>query len=166
MFSLMKYDTTLERKGKFDKNLHGIEFCCRLVENLPKVVLGSEEALAISHAQKLLVLIYFSGPQLVKDHLLQSPVCAPSSLLVNLQSHGKTHPYPSILTHFTYNNSTARKFTHKVCWQLPFYINIHLKDFVCSLLLYCIFLFLLNINFLLIHIHVSLDNAWKLGYKS
>lgn len=40
------------------------------------MVLGSEEALAISHAQKLLVLIYFSGPSLVKDHLLQSPVCA------------------------------------------------------------------------------------------
>lgn len=46
----------------------------RLTKKLPNVVLGSEEALAISHARKLLVLIYFSGPQLVKDHLLQSPI--------------------------------------------------------------------------------------------
>lgn len=45
------------------------------------MVLGSEEAVAISHAQKLLVIIYFSGPRLVKDHLLQSPVCAPSIFL-------------------------------------------------------------------------------------
>ena len=39
------------------------------------MVLGREESLAISHAQQLLVVIYFSGPQLVVDHLLRSPVC-------------------------------------------------------------------------------------------
>ncbi|XP_024959334.1 TELO2-interacting protein 1 homolog [Cynara cardunculus var. scolymus] len=46
----------------------------RLFEKLPEVVVGGEKAVA--HSQKLLVLIYYSGPQLVKDHLLQSPVTA------------------------------------------------------------------------------------------
>jgi len=47
----------------------------RLIEKLPKVVLGREESLALSHAQQLLVVIYYSGPQLVVDHLLHSAVC-------------------------------------------------------------------------------------------
>lgn len=46
----------------------------RLFEKLPEVVAGGEQPVA--HSQKLLVLIYYSGPQLVKDHLLQSPVTA------------------------------------------------------------------------------------------
>ncbi|KAL6998914.1 hypothetical protein U1Q18_000081 [Sarracenia purpurea var. burkii] len=50
------------------------EIFSRLIEKLPKVVLGSEELLALSEVRKLLVVIYFSGPQLVADHLLQSPV--------------------------------------------------------------------------------------------
>ncbi|KAK7859044.1 telo2-interacting protein 1 like protein [Quercus suber] len=48
----------------------------RLIEKLPKVVLGREESLALSHAQQLLVVIYYSGPQLVVDHLLHSAVSA------------------------------------------------------------------------------------------
>lgn len=47
----------------------------RLIEKLPKVVLGREESLALSHAQQLLVVMYYSGPQLVVDQLLRSPVC-------------------------------------------------------------------------------------------
>ncbi|KAK9077656.1 hypothetical protein SSX86_005993 [Deinandra increscens subsp. villosa] len=46
----------------------------RVFEKLPEVVVGGEESLA--HSQKLLVLIYYSGPQLVRDHLLHSPVAA------------------------------------------------------------------------------------------
>ncbi|KAI3708806.1 hypothetical protein L2E82_38272 [Cichorium intybus] len=46
----------------------------RLFEKLPEVVIGGEQSHA--HCQKLLVLIYYSGPQLVRDHLLQSPVTA------------------------------------------------------------------------------------------
>ncbi|PWA99793.1 ARM repeat superfamily protein [Artemisia annua] len=46
----------------------------RLFEKLPEVVVGGEQSLA--HSQKLLVLIYYSGPQLVKDRLLHSPVTA------------------------------------------------------------------------------------------
>ncbi|XP_058106780.1 uncharacterized protein LOC131250207 isoform X2 [Magnolia sinica] len=48
----------------------------RLVEKLPRVVLGSEEAIAVSHAQRLLAVMYYAGPQLVVDHLLCSPITA------------------------------------------------------------------------------------------
>ncbi|XP_024019137.1 uncharacterized protein LOC21399286 isoform X2 [Morus notabilis] len=48
----------------------------RLIDRLPKVVLGSEESLAISQAQQLLVIIYYSGPHFLVDRLLQSPVTA------------------------------------------------------------------------------------------
>ncbi|KDP40201.1 hypothetical protein JCGZ_02199 [Jatropha curcas] len=47
----------------------------RLIEKLPKVVMGNEESLALSHARQLLVVIYYSGPQFVSDQLL-SPVIA------------------------------------------------------------------------------------------
>ncbi|XP_071736555.1 uncharacterized protein [Rutidosis leptorrhynchoides] len=46
----------------------------RLFEKLPEVVVGGDQLLA--HSQKLLVLIYYSGPQFVKDRLLYSPVSA------------------------------------------------------------------------------------------
>ncbi|KAM1892729.1 hypothetical protein ACFX14_035854 [Malus domestica] len=48
----------------------------RLIDKLPKVVLGSEGSLAVSQAQQLLVIMYYSGPQFVVDHILQSPVTA------------------------------------------------------------------------------------------
>ncbi|XVF60850.1 hypothetical protein PTKIN_Ptkin08bG0081000 [Pterospermum kingtungense] len=47
----------------------------RLIEKLPKTVLGSDESLALSHAQQLLTMIYYSGPQFLL-HQLQSPVAA------------------------------------------------------------------------------------------
>nr|XP_043628048.1 TELO2-interacting protein 1 homolog [Erigeron canadensis] len=46
----------------------------RLFEKLPEVVVAGEQSLV--HSQKLLVLIYYSGPQLVKDRLFHSPVTA------------------------------------------------------------------------------------------
>lgn len=47
----------------------------RLLEKLPKLVLGCEETLALASAQQMLALMYYSGPQVVVDHLLRSPVC-------------------------------------------------------------------------------------------
>ncbi|MBA0555087.1 hypothetical protein Golob_014149, partial [Gossypium lobatum] len=47
----------------------------RLIEKLPKTVLGSDESLALSHVQQLLTVIYYSGPQFLLHHL-QSPVTA------------------------------------------------------------------------------------------
>ena len=54
----------------------------RLVNRLPKVVLGNEDSLAISQAQQLLVIIYYSGPEFLVDHLLQSPVCASLKIML------------------------------------------------------------------------------------
>ncbi|CAN6455240.1 unnamed protein product [Victoria cruziana] len=47
-----------------------------LIRQLPKVILGSEDTVAVSHAQKLLAAIYYAGPQRVVDHILCSPVSA------------------------------------------------------------------------------------------
>ncbi|XP_010537793.1 PREDICTED: TELO2-interacting protein 1 homolog [Tarenaya hassleriana] len=51
------------------------EFFNRLLERLPKVVLGSDELSALSVAKQLLVIIYYSGPRFLADHL-QSPITA------------------------------------------------------------------------------------------
>ncbi|XP_057541930.1 uncharacterized protein LOC130820533 isoform X3 [Amaranthus tricolor] len=48
----------------------------RLLEKLPKLVLGCEETLALASAQQMLALMYYSGPQVVVDHLLRSPIKA------------------------------------------------------------------------------------------
>ncbi|XP_069148470.1 uncharacterized protein [Solanum lycopersicum] len=64
----------LSSHGKLHVKYDVEEIFNRLVKKLPKVVLGTDELHAIAHSQKLLVLIYFSGPQLVADYLLQSPV--------------------------------------------------------------------------------------------
>ncbi|KAI3414905.1 uncharacterized protein J3R85_015707 [Psidium guajava] len=52
------------------------EMLSRLLEKLPKTVLEDEESFALSSAQQLLVVMYFSGPRLVVDQLLHSPVTA------------------------------------------------------------------------------------------
>ncbi|KAF7849400.1 hypothetical protein BT93_L0835 [Corymbia citriodora subsp. variegata] len=52
------------------------EMLSRLIEKLPKMVLEDEDSFALSSAQQLLVVMYFSGPRLVVDRLLHSPVTA------------------------------------------------------------------------------------------
>ncbi|KAL9226053.1 hypothetical protein vseg_001907 [Gypsophila vaccaria] len=52
------------------------ELLNRLLDKLPKAVLGSEESVALASAQQMLAVIYYSGPQLVLDHLLCSPIKA------------------------------------------------------------------------------------------
>ncbi|XP_021674719.2 uncharacterized protein LOC110660661 isoform X2 [Hevea brasiliensis] len=51
------------------------EIFSRLIEKLPKVVMGNEDSLALSHAKKLLAVIYYSGPHFVMEQLV-SPVTA------------------------------------------------------------------------------------------
>lgn len=46
----------------------------RLIESLPRAVFGNEETTAISHAKKLLTLVYYAGPELVVEHLLSSSI--------------------------------------------------------------------------------------------
>lgn len=51
-----------------------LHFCTRLIETFPRVVLGGEETIAVSHAQKLFALMYYVGPDFVTDHLLHPHV--------------------------------------------------------------------------------------------
>ncbi|XP_010472756.1 PREDICTED: uncharacterized protein LOC104752346 isoform X2 [Camelina sativa] len=52
-----------------------IKIFSRLLERLPKVVLGNEELPALSVVKQLLVVTYYSGPQFLANHL-QSPITA------------------------------------------------------------------------------------------
>ncbi|MQL91921.1 hypothetical protein Taro_024538 [Colocasia esculenta] len=52
------------------------EMLNRLIEMLPRVVIGSEEMSAVAHAQKLLALMYYAGPNFVVNHLLHPPTRA------------------------------------------------------------------------------------------
>ncbi|KAL2897187.1 TELO2-interacting protein 1-like protein [Bienertia sinuspersici] len=68
--------------GKYTIEDDLAELFNRILEKLPKLVLGCEESLALASAQQLLAVIYYSGPQLVADHLLRSPsgICLAGSL--------------------------------------------------------------------------------------
>ncbi|KAG8365251.1 hypothetical protein BUALT_Bualt18G0084800 [Buddleja alternifolia] len=66
----------LVSSGKHHVERDIAEVFSRLIEKLPRVILGNEESLALSHARKLLAVTYFGGPRLVADYLLQSPVAA------------------------------------------------------------------------------------------
>ncbi|GAB2276406.1 hypothetical protein Dimus_011134 [Dionaea muscipula] len=48
----------------------------RLLEKLPKVVLGNDESFALAHTQQLLAGMYYSGPHLVTDNFLNSSIKA------------------------------------------------------------------------------------------
>lgn len=65
----------LSSNSKLNVQSDVAELFSRLVEKLPKVVFGNDESHALSHAQQLLVVIYYSGPKFLMDHL-QSPVTA------------------------------------------------------------------------------------------
>ncbi|CAL1409398.1 unnamed protein product [Linum trigynum] len=61
--------------GKHSLKTDIAQIFARLIDKLPKVVLGGEESAALFHAQQLLVVIYYSGPEYMLDHL-QNPVTA------------------------------------------------------------------------------------------
>ncbi|CAI0555532.1 unnamed protein product [Linum tenue] len=61
--------------GKHSLKTDIAQIFARLIDKLPKVVLGGEESAALFHAQQLLVVIYYSGPEFMLDHL-QNPVTA------------------------------------------------------------------------------------------
>ncbi|KAL3820912.1 hypothetical protein ACJIZ3_006817 [Penstemon smallii] len=74
--ALASFGLLVSSRGK-DQVEHDIaEVFSRLVEELPRLVLGSEESVALSHARKLLAVTYFCGPRLIGDYLLRSPVAA------------------------------------------------------------------------------------------
>ncbi|CAN0905959.1 TELO2-interacting protein 1 homolog [Linum grandiflorum] len=62
-------------RGKHSVKADIAQIFARIIEKLPKVVLGGDESVALFHARQLLVVIYYSGPQFVLDHL-QNPVTA------------------------------------------------------------------------------------------
>ncbi|KAI8007626.1 hypothetical protein LOK49_LG07G03659 [Camellia lanceoleosa] len=90
------------------------EIFSRLIEKLPKVVLGSEESLALSEVQKLLVVIYFSGPQLVADHLLQSPVSTARFLDVFALCLGQNSVFAGSLKKLTLARPASTGYLHSI----------------------------------------------------
>ncbi|PKA61628.1 hypothetical protein AXF42_Ash018609 [Apostasia shenzhenica] len=69
------------------------ELFTRFVERLPKVIIGGEEAVAISYARRLLALMYYAGPKLVADHNFCSPMKAASFLDVLMLAFGHSSQF-------------------------------------------------------------------------
>ncbi|KAJ0099748.1 hypothetical protein Patl1_20854 [Pistacia atlantica] len=76
-------------KGKHHMKLDILDVFNRLIEKLPKVVLGNEDSLALSHAQQLLVVIYYSGPQFMLDQLQSSSFTGSLNKLMLARSSSK-----------------------------------------------------------------------------
>uniref|UniRef100_A0A7N0TZ88 ARM repeat superfamily protein n=1 Tax=Kalanchoe fedtschenkoi TaxID=63787 RepID=A0A7N0TZ88_KALFE len=73
----------IKSSRKYEVENDIIEILNCLIEKLPKVVFGNEESVVVSNARQLLVIIYYSGPNLIANHFLRSPVTA-SKLLDTL----------------------------------------------------------------------------------
>ncbi|XP_024008438.1 TELO2-interacting protein 1 homolog [Eutrema salsugineum] len=68
-------DHLFSDRAKYHVESDIIKIFSRLLERLPKVVLGNEEMPALSVVKQLLVVSYYSGPRFLADHL-QSPITA------------------------------------------------------------------------------------------
>ncbi|XP_011086354.1 TELO2-interacting protein 1 homolog isoform X2 [Sesamum indicum] len=90
------------------------EVFSRLVEKLPQVILGNEESLALSHAQKLLVVTYFGGPRLVADYLLQSTVAAARFLDVFALCLSQNSVFAGSLKKLAAKRPSASGFMHSI----------------------------------------------------
>ncbi|XP_031256286.1 uncharacterized protein LOC116114265 [Pistacia vera] len=100
-------------KGKHHMKLDILDVFNRLIEKLPKVVLGNEDSLALSHAQQLLVVIYYSGPQFMLDQL-QSPVTAARFLDVFALCLNQNSAFAGSLNKLMLARSSSKGFIHSV----------------------------------------------------
>ncbi|KAL0300963.1 UNVERIFIED_CONTAM: hypothetical protein Sradi_6373100 [Sesamum radiatum] len=100
------------RKHQMEHDL--AEVFSRLVENLPQVILGNEESVALSHARKLLAVTYFGGPRLVADYLLQSPVAAARFLDVFALCLSQNSVFAGSLKKLAAKRPSASGFMHSI----------------------------------------------------
>lgn len=90
------------------------EMLNRLIEKLPKMVLEDENSFARSSAQQLLVVMYFSGPRLVVDRLLHSPVTAARFFDVLATCLGQHSVFAGSLEKLVLSRSSSRGYIHSV----------------------------------------------------
>ncbi|KAF6164750.1 hypothetical protein GIB67_041002 [Kingdonia uniflora] len=86
----------------------------RLIQKLPKVVLGNDKTFALSHAQQLLAVMYYAGPQLVVNHLLQSPVTAAHFLDAIAQCLNQNSVYAGSLEKFILKKPVSVGYLHSI----------------------------------------------------
>ncbi|KAF5184034.1 Arm repeat superfamily protein [Thalictrum thalictroides] len=100
-----------------DKDLiqHEIaEIFNRLVEKLPKLVLGSDETNAVAYAQRLLSVMYYCGPQLVVDNLLRSPITASRFMEVLMLCLGQNSGFAGSLDKFILDRPSSVGYLHSI----------------------------------------------------
>ncbi|PIA42784.1 hypothetical protein AQUCO_02000317v1 [Aquilegia coerulea] len=100
-----------------DKDLiqHEIaEIFNRLIEKLPKLVLGSDETNAVAYAQRLLSVMYYCGPQLVVDNLLRSPITASRFMEVLMLCLGQNSVFAGSLDKFILDRPSSVGYLHSI----------------------------------------------------
>ncbi|KAL5697581.1 hypothetical protein ACHQM5_028707 [Ranunculus cassubicifolius] len=106
---------TLFTVGDKDSIEHEIaEIFNRLIEKLPKVVLGSDETNALAFAQRLLSIMYYSGPQIVVDNLLYSPIIASRFLEVITLCLDQNSVYTGSLDKFIMERPLSVGYLHSI----------------------------------------------------
>ncbi|KAL8136555.1 hypothetical protein V2J09_002556 [Rumex salicifolius] len=90
------------------------EILSRLVDKLPKVVLGNEKSLALAYAQQMLGIMYYSGPQLVINHLLCSPIKAAVLLDVFNVCLSQESAFAGTLGKLTHSKPSGNRYLHAI----------------------------------------------------
>ncbi|CAA7394168.1 unnamed protein product [Spirodela intermedia] len=86
----------------------------RLIETFPRVVLGGEETIAVSHAQKLFALMYYVGPGFVADHLLQPPIKAIRFMEFLMSSFSQSSLYSGPLNNLILSKPLSTGYLHSI----------------------------------------------------